>query len=170
MTQKQCTSCQRNPTNDGFSCVPLMSDGRLFTNWRPRCAQTYLDIQGKQVSSYEGRQHLITNAVDLMKNNAADAYVKARCSPCYENPDWNTGTMLNEQYIQVCNKNGCQFVLKDKNGLGLGRQYWDSGVEQQSDYKNKFLSLKKQEQDWFKGHLQGVSDLSSDYMPVSPAQ
>lgn len=165
-----CTSCKKSSNGGDYTCAPLMSDGRLFTNWKPRCAQTYLDVQGKLMSSYDGRQSLITNAVDMMKKNAAEAYVNARCSPCYENPDWNTGTMLNEQYIQVCDKNSCQFILKDKNGLGLGRQYWDSGVESSSAYKKKFLALKEQEQDYFKGHLEGVSDFSSDYMPVTPAQ
>jgi hypothetical protein len=115
-------------------------------------------------SSFEGRQQLITQATDIMKKNAAEAYLAARCGPCYENPDWNTGTMLPEHTVQVCNKNGCTFVVNNPSGLGVGRQYWSPQME--SDYRKQFLSLKEKEQDFFKGHMQGVSHFSSDYMPV----
>lgn len=160
-----CTSCSRpsgqTPSGQNGQCAPLMSDGRLFTNWQPRCAQAAAMVGG----SFEGRQKLITEASEIMKKNAADAYLAARCGPCYENPDWNTGTMLPEHTVQVCNQNGCTFVVNNPNGLGVGRQYWSPKVE--SSYLKQFLSLKEKEQDFFKGHMQGVSSFTSDYMPVT---
>lgn len=143
-------------------CAPLMSDGRLFTNWTPRCTQVYLDQHG--TSSYDLRQTLIQNATTLMKQNAGQAYVNARCSPCYENPDWNTGTMLPELHMQTCDARTCTFVPHDKNGLGLGRQYWNPAID--SEYKKKFIENKEKEQQYFKEvQANSVNPFGADYMP-----
>jgi hypothetical protein len=135
-----------------------MSDGRLFTN----CAQVYMNEN--QLSSYDGRQKLIKNATEIMKENAGNAYVKAQCGPCYENPDWNTGTMLPELDTQTCDARTCTFTPNHKNGLGLGRQYWNPKVD--SDYQKQFLAAKHEQQQYFKDQLNGaLNPFNADYMP-----
>lgn len=159
MSDLSCTSCKRperpQATNNYIGCAPLMSDGRLFTNWAPRCAQVYTDMQTKKaLSSYEGRQMMIKNAEEIMKNNATAAYMNARCGPCYENPDWNTGTMLPELNTQTCDARVCNFAPNNKSGLGLGRQYWNPKME--SEYQQRFIAEKEREQAFFKAQLEKV--------------
>jgi hypothetical protein len=175
---KTCTSCSvpssstRNdfqglnnkvtPIQKTAGCAPLMSDGRLFTNWTPRCSQVYQNPT--TVSSYESRQKFIHGAVELMKQNAGNAYVNARCGPCYQNPDWQTGTMLPERDTQTCDARTCTFTPNNKQGLGLGRQYWNPKME--SEYVKKFEEVKQKEQDFFKDQLNGaVNPFGADYMP-----
>jgi hypothetical protein len=159
-----CSSCKRperdNATDNYVGCAPLMSDGRLFTNWAPRCAQVLIDMQTqKPLSSYESRQQMIKSASEMMKKNAVDAYMTARCGPCYENPDWNTGTMLPEQVMQTCDARSCTFTSNNKNGLGLGRQYWNPKME--SEHQQRFIAEKEKEQAFFKAQLEKVKASNS---------
>ncbi len=145
----ECSSCKRQNSRvpeTYTKCVPIMADGRLFTNWAPRCAQVYKDAIGK--SSYDSRQYMITNAVEIMKANAGDAYAAASCGPCYENPDWNTGTMLPELNVQTCDAKTCTFAPNNKGGLGLRREYWNPKME--SEYQKRFMAEKDREQQYFK--------------------
>lgn len=167
MSEFNCSSCrrtERKDTDDVYvGCAPLMSDGRLFTNWAPRCSQVYTDIQTKQLlSSYDGRQTMIVNASELMKKNAAEAYMNAKCGPCYENPDWNTGTMLPELNTQTCDARTCKFTPNNKSGLGLGRQYWNPQME--SEYQQRYVAEKEKEQAFFKGQFDSISTYNSPYM------
>ena len=159
-----CSTCKKEPsqTHDKYSgCAPIMSDGRLFTNWTPRCTQAYHDIQQKTLmSSYESRQELITKATQYMKQNAADAYLAARCGPCYENPDWNSGTMLPELNMQVCNERTCSFSPNNPSGLGLGRQYWNPAMD--SQYRQRFLAEKEKEQAFFKSKYASLQPYNAE--------
>jgi hypothetical protein len=159
---KACSSCNkpRQAKDNVPGCAPLMADGRLFTNWTPRCAQVYMSETSK--SSYEARQHLIENAKDIMKKNAGDAYILARCGPCYENPDWNSGTMLPELNTQTCNERTCTFAPNNNSGLGLGRQYWNPKME--SAYQTKFLEEKEKEQSFFKEGA-SINPFNAEFMP-----
>ena len=141
-----CSSCKRQTAKLDDNCPPIMSDGRLFTEWTPRCAQVYKHSVGK--NSYESRQYMINNAVDIMKTNAGEAYLKASCGPCYENPDWNTGTMLPELNVQVCNARSCTFSPYNKSGLGLRREYWNPTME--SEYQKRFIQEKERQQNYLK--------------------
>ena len=144
-----CSSCKRQNSKvpeTYMKCVPIMSDGSLFTDWTPRCTQVYKNAVGK--SSYDARQYMINNAIDIMKTNAGEAYIAAACGPCFENPDWNTGTMLPEQVVQTCDARTCTFAPYNKSGLGLRREYWNPKME--SEYQNKFISEKEKQQAYFK--------------------
>ena len=168
MSEFACTTCKRperkNATDSYVGCAPLMSDGRIFTNWAPRCAQVYTDMQTKKsFSSYEGRQLMITQAEDIMKKNAADAYMNARCGPCYENPDWNTGTMLPELNTQTCDARTCTYAPNNKSGLGLRREYWNPKME--SEYQQRFLAEKEKEQAFFKAQLEKLQAANASHMP-----
>jgi hypothetical protein len=114
------------------------------------------------LSSNEARQHLIDNAKDIMKKNAGDAYIGARCGPCYENPDWNSGTMLPELNTQTCNERTCTFAPNNKSGLGLGRQYWNPQME--SAYQTKFREEKEKEQAFFRETV-SVNPFNTENMP-----
>lgn len=149
ISMADCSKCKRQNSKvpeTYTKCVPLMSDGRLFTNWTPRCAQVYKDAIGK--SSYDARQYMINNAINIMKANAGQAYADASCGPCYENPDWNTGTMLPELNVQTCDARTCTFAPNNKGGLGLRREYWNPKME--SEYQKRFLVEKEKEQQYFK--------------------
>lgn len=171
----KCSSCKRpQPIGDNLDgsnhfdkyvgCAPLMADGRLFTNWAPRCAQVYADIQtNKPFNSYASRQLLIANASEIMKKNAGEAYMNARCGPCYENPDWNTGTMLPELNVQTCDARNCTFTSYNKGGLGLRREYWNPKVD--SDYMQRFLAEKQKEQTFFKNQLRDINAYDPHNLP-----
>jgi hypothetical protein len=168
MSEFTCSTCKK-PEKDASTdtyvgCAPIMSDGRLFTNWAPRCAQVYTDMHTKKpLSSYEGRQAMITGAEESMKKNAVDAYMQARCGPCYENPDWNSGTMLPELNIQTCDARTCTFTPNNKSGLGLGREYWNPKME--SEYQQRFIAEKEKEQSFFKAQLAHAQAHNSSHMP-----
>mgnify|MGYP006958833833 CR=1 FL=1 len=167
MSEFSCSSCRKpereNATDSYVGCAPIMSDGRLFTNWAPRCAQVYVDMQtNKSLSSYENRQLLISQAEDIMKKKSIEAYMNSRCGPCYENPDWFTGTMLPELNTQTCDARTCQFAPNNKSGLGLRREYWNPKME--SEYQKKFIAEKEKEQKIFKGELEKVKAVNSSHM------
>jgi hypothetical protein len=72
-------------------------------------------------NSFQYRQFLSHNAVDLMNINRRHACEKNSCAP-HQQP-FNEGTMLPELNKKVCDKNSCMIVGNDPNGLGTGRMY-----------------------------------------------
>jgi hypothetical protein len=91
------------------------------------------------------RAWLIGNAENLMKQNAADAYMTMQCK-CVE--PWDIGTMLPELQKQTCTDRVCTFNVNDKYGLGLGRQFYDPTTEK--EFRSKFVAEKEKEQQFFK--------------------
>jgi hypothetical protein len=72
--------------------------------------------------------------------------------------------MLPEIHMQTCDARTCTFTPNSKDGLGLGRQYWNPKID--SEYQKKFLEGKAQEQHFFKDQLKGaVNPFNADYMP-----
>lgn len=136
MDVKDCTSCSKPTDNKEFNCPPRMSDGRHFTDYRPRCAfnsiSNYIikDPKGKNgfisppLNSYDFRQYMMHNSEALMKMNREIAFTKNMCGPCVENPSVDIGTMLPEQTQITCDQNACEITLNDAQGLGMGRQYF----------------------------------------------
>lgn len=99
------------------NCPPRMSDGRLFTDYRPRCDINYIiPPTNELIDSYNYRQFLIQNADVILNEHRKNAYAAAACLPCSD-----FETMLPEQTIQKCNSKTCAFVMNDPVGLGLGR-------------------------------------------------
>ena len=133
-----CNQCGENPqlasntnnqtinvptsVNNASWCPYRMSDGRNFTDYRTQCT---LDYQRKTKnnfkSSYEERQYMIKNAMNMMKENASTAEKRNQCSGCY--PTNVPGTMLPEQNMVQCNDKTCNFTVNNKMGLGTGRNY-----------------------------------------------
>jgi len=136
-------------------CPYRQSDGRMFTDYRPRCIANFSvpglnETDGNYMiaSSYEFRQYLTKNASDIMLKNQQKAYAENNCGPC-KSP-YDVSTMLPEQSVQKCNSQTCTFSKNDTNGLGLGRSY-NSDVDPNRD---AFLAMKQQEQAMMKKNQQ----------------
>lgn len=144
---KQCGECSRVSNNTQFNCPPHMSDGRGYTDYRPRCISNYMSPRDTPLNSYEYRQYLISNAEQIMAASRVDAYKQNQCGPCME--PYDTGTMLPEQNIVECDASTCKSYIADQNGVGTGRQYMDV-ARQKDPSKNAFLKVKQNEQMFFK--------------------
>ena len=138
-----CKSCTRPNDNKAFHCPDRMSDARLFTNWRPRSSTQY--YANNMPDSYAYRQYMTQNAEDMIKRNAAEAYMRTACSPC--DTSYARGHMLPETDEQVCDARKCTFRMTNPFGLGRGRLY-DEDMENAA--KKAFLAAKEKEQQWFK--------------------
>lgn len=115
-------SCCANKDN---SCLNKMSDGRHFTDYRPRCIinQSLIDdVVNNNItgSSYDTRMYLQHNAEKIMEKQNASNYVNMRssCTPCD-----GVSTILPEQYVVKCDTVTCKRVKSTPNGLGDGRNY-----------------------------------------------
>lgn len=142
---RNCIPCDRTSENKNFDCPARMSDGRVFTDYRPRCDINFIypvtNTSGQYMDSYEYRQALIKNADTIMSTMRGDVYNSAVCAPCVS--PYNKGTMLPEHSIQKCNTRTCTTTVSDSSGLGLGRQYNDDAVIDTD--RAKFLAFKEQE-------------------------
>ena len=88
-----------------------MADGRAFTDYTSRCQKI------TNMTSYDERMFLMKNAKAIMDTSAS----RFICSRCMDKKENSQSTMLPEKYKQVCNKNNCKIVLKNEEGVGLGR-------------------------------------------------
>ena len=97
-----------------------MSDGRLFTDYRPRC-DANSTLQAPMSGSYEYRQHMIANGAALIERDRAAAAMMASCAPCLS----GFGTMAPEVDRIVCDKVSCARVAvadaKEHLAIGTGR-------------------------------------------------
>jgi hypothetical protein len=104
------------------------------------------------------------NAEELIKHNAAEAYMRTACGPCDE--PYDRGHMLPEQDEQVCDARKCTFRVTDPFGLGRSRMY-DEDMEQKA--KKAFLEAKAREQQWFKNKAEccGTNLEEMQYFPIN---
>jgi len=110
-------------SNDEMNCPPRMSDGRSFTQYADRCSISDAWRNSKSnapLSSNESRMYLINNAEKIMQGNRDAAERNNNCGSCFGLNE--SGTMLPELEMQICNKRTCKFPMSDNRGLGLGRQ------------------------------------------------
>lgn len=142
--------CKKASDNKYNNCPPLMADGRMFTDYRPRCIANFAVAGGASLpgnfdlpNSYEYRQYLIKNASDIMAKNRQMAYQNNACGPC-TNP-YNEGTMLPEQSMVKCDANKCSFYSNDSTGLGQGRAY--NTTNDHNALRDRFIKKKEAEQE-----------------------
>jgi hypothetical protein len=112
-----------------------MADGRLFTDYRPRC-DIQLERQAALAGSIEYRQYLISHGQEIVASMRTDAHERAKCGLC-KSP-YDVGTMLPEADVFRCDKLACQRIRVPglNDGLGTGRAYgappeaqaWQSAV------------------------------------------
>jgi hypothetical protein len=132
-----------------------MSDGRAFTDYKPRCSvfESLIKSHPQPMNSYELRQYMIQNGEAIMKSNRQVFEDNNTCSPCKK--PWNIGTMLPEQSMVKCNASTCSVSINDPYGLGQGRDY---NTAVQIDY----IKRMEQKNDKMEGYINDV-----DYHPVS---
>ena len=158
-----CGNCTRSSDNRYFDCPPRMSDGRLFTDYRPRCELNYVgnNGQGKGMDSYSYRQFLLSNTDNILADMRKQIYDSVVCGPCEE--PYNIGTMLPEKVLDVCNKRTCsRKTVGSGDGLGMGRYY---GMDKVGD---EFTTGKIKEQSEMKSrgaNCCGTVDENSEYFP-----
>lgn len=110
-------------------CPSKMSDGRSFTDYRPRCmvnAELFQDLTDKNImrSSYESRMFLQENADMIMERSRMQSVSNlAPCAPC-KRPFTDPGTMYPQQYIVKCSATSCQKVEVNPNGLGTSTRLY----------------------------------------------
>lgn len=100
-----------------------MKDGRMFTDYRPRCAQYPLKMTG-QWGEHDGRQRMVHGSDDLMEE--ARRLLQKKAAPTR---DSCVDTMVPELYKRVCTWRGCETVPGHYTGIGTGRIYIPDGVE-----------------------------------------
>ena len=108
-------SCGERVTDCKYNCPNRLSDGRHFTDYRPRCFTNFESLP-KPMSSYDYRMFLMNNADKLIDQHRTDAYRKNLCEPCVKH-----STMLPEQHVEVCDGRTCSFPINEPEGLGIGR-------------------------------------------------
>jgi hypothetical protein len=117
-----------------------MSDGRHFTDYRPKCALNTRNMfmmpgnpETPPANSYEFRQYLLKNGDKIMNMNREEAFQKNMCGPCLINPS----TMLPEQTKVVCDTSSCSVFLNDSKGIGQGREYYADGGAPKSKFDER---------------------------------
>jgi len=94
-----------------------MDDGRMFTDYRPRCAQYPIKLNA-QWGEHDGRQNMI-HGTDILMEEARNLLQK-KATPvkgtCVD-------TMVPELYKRVCTWRGCETVPGHYAGIGTGRVF-----------------------------------------------
>ena len=104
-----------------------MEDGRLFTDYRPRCLQYPLKVTGVW-GEHDGRQAMIQKTDSLIEEaryllQRKVAPVKGSC----------VDTMVPELYKRVCTWRGCETIPGHYAGIGTGRIYVPDAADSSSD-------------------------------------
>lgn len=104
------------PPKRGDVCPPRMSDGRSFTQYVPGC-----ELGPPNMSSNQGRAHLIANAESLIRQNRERAFHNGCSMACFD-PATTSGTALPELSYMSCDARKCEIVPGVAGGLGMGRK------------------------------------------------
>ena len=105
-------------------CPMRMNDGRVFTDYRPRCLvnndlTTALTQKQMVASSYESRMFLQQNAESIMQQSQKLAEENAKCGVCKD----NAGIIHPERYVVRCDTVSCRRDEVNPDGFGDGRHY-----------------------------------------------
>ena len=92
-----------------------MSDGRMFTDFRPNCILNNRLSQG--MGSLEYKNYLMENAGQLRNDFIGEQNKLTECTTCKDDTVLPVKTILN------CNPEGCNYEINDNNGLGQGIKY-----------------------------------------------
>ncbi len=107
-----------NPNQSATGSPARMMDGRLFTDYRPRCFQYPLKAS-QTWGDNEARQRMIHGADELMEAARQLNNRKVTATSCVD-------TMVPELYKRVCTWKGCKTVSGNFAGIGVGRIYLPS--------------------------------------------
>ena len=118
-----------NSTEPLSQCPWKMSDGRSFTDYRPRCAvnaELLDDLAKKNMikSSYESRMFLQQNADMIMERSRQQSVNNLMpCAPC-KRPFSESGTMYPQRYVVKCSATNCEKVEVNPDGLGTSTRLY----------------------------------------------
>lgn len=116
-------------TINGKVCPSRMQDGRVFTDYRPRCmitAELMAQMRDKSMlpSSYDTRMYLQSNAENLMQTAQKSALENMDCfCTAAGNQALGIDTMAPEHYVVKCNSVTCYREETNPGGIGDGRMY-----------------------------------------------
>ena len=122
--------CKNACDNKYNECPPRMSDGRQFTDYRPRCDVVFGGVP-QPMSSYDYRMFLTNHSKDIMNKDRELATMKATCGWC----DTNKTPPFNAQ--QSCDDRVCGFstAADERDGVGImndtiagGLKAWDGAA------------------------------------------
>lgn len=105
-------NCDKTSNNKYFDCPAIMSDGRIFTDYRQAYViNDQLKLQNKQFNNYSYRQFLINNGQNLIDSNNQYIQNKAGCPSCIP---------IHTPHKIVCSTNSINSLcrLNDINGIG----------------------------------------------------
>ena len=92
-----------------------MADGRIMTDYRPRCFQ-YPVAAAQAFGDNEYRNRMVHGANELMEAARQLNNRKVTATSCVD-------TMVPELYKRVCTWKGCKVVPGNYQGIGTGRVY-----------------------------------------------
>ena len=95
-----------------------MADGRIMTDYRPRCAQ-YPLAATQAWGENDARARMIHGAEELMNASRQLNNRKVTATSCVD-------TMVPELYKRVCSWDGCKVIPGNFQGIGTGRIYVNS--------------------------------------------
>jgi len=102
-----------------------MADGRIMTDYRPRCFQ-YSVAAAAAFGDNEYRNRMVRGADELMAAARALNNRKLTSTECVD-------TMVPELYKRICTWKGCKVVPGNFQGIGTGRIYVPSAEGSASD-------------------------------------
>ena len=75
-------ACDRATNNRYFDCPALMSDGRAFTDYRPKGQQAIEDLVPLGKGSFDMLHYLESNSESLKDEKRVETFNKNVCVPC----------------------------------------------------------------------------------------
>jgi hypothetical protein len=109
-----------NPHYATSGAPARMADGRLMTDYRPRCLQYAVAAAGA-FGEQDARRRMINGADELMTAARELNNRKNTAISCVD-------TMVPELYKRVCTWKGCKVIPGNFQGVGTGRIYIPSSV------------------------------------------
>jgi len=114
-----------DPQYAKYGAPARMADGRIMTDYRPRCFQ-YPVAAAREWGVQNYRKRMTDGAKELML--AAQEVNNRKVTPtsCVD-------TMVPELYKRVCTWDGCKTIPGNFQGIGVGRIYVPSAASKASD-------------------------------------
>jgi hypothetical protein len=102
-----------------------MADGRIVTDYRPRCLQ--YPLKAVQMYGENGARSRMTNGAAELRSSVRDLNNQKLMPTSCED------TMVPELYKRVCTWQGCKTIPGNFQGIGVGRIYVPRAEESASD-------------------------------------
>jgi len=95
------------------NCPPLMADGRIFTDYRPRdYVNNLMRMASDTMTSYDYKEFLTNHAELIIQANKEYIEEKNKCSPCsFKRVPFKTNCSYD--------KNNMSCSLNNENGVGV---------------------------------------------------